>query len=231
MKTFFDEVRKKFGALSQSQVDGFVVLLNATNGLPLMSQAYILATAWHETAATMQPIRERGNLTYFNKYEPGTKLGKVLGNTLKGDGFRFRGGGYPQLTGRGNYAKASHYVGIDLVASPEIIMEPTIAAKVMISGMTIGWFTGKKLADYKSFVDMRRVVNGTDQASLIAEYASKFTNALLADNAAPQKPTEAPSPAPAPLPLPTPETLPAPKIGLLAAILNLIFKILGRKPK
>ena len=228
MKTFFDEVRKKFGPLSQSQVDGFVVLLNSTNGLPLMSQAYILATAWHETGKAMQPVYEKWGPTAAQKSYEGKK---ALGNTIAGDGFRYRGRGYVQITGRANYLKASNVVGVDLVASPDRTLEPLIAAKIIIDGMTRGWFTGKKLADYKSFVDMRRVVNGTDRASLIAEYAAKFTNAILADNAAPQKPTEAPSPAPAPLPQPMPETLPAPKIGLLTAILNLILKILGRKPK
>ncbi len=48
--------------------------------------AYVLATAYHETAHTMKPIYERGGKAYFNKYDAGTAIGKRLGNTVKGDG-------------------------------------------------------------------------------------------------------------------------------------------------
>ena len=43
------------------------------------------------------------------------------GNEASGDGYRFRGRGYIQLTGRENYEKASHRIGIDLVSNPDIV--------------------------------------------------------------------------------------------------------------
>jgi predicted chitinase len=55
---------------------------------------------------------EFGGKSYFDKYEPGTKLGNDLGNTKTGDGYLFRGGGYIQTTGRWNYSQlAKHIAG------------------------------------------------------------------------------------------------------------------------
>lgn len=45
-----------------------------------------------------------------------------------GDGWRFRGRGPVQQTGRRNYGKASVWTGIDLVAAPDRLLEPAIGA-------------------------------------------------------------------------------------------------------
>lgn len=183
LPAFFAGVRPLFGGeLTQPQVDGINAILEAwaksgeTNPRYL---AYLLATAKHETANTMQPIYERGPKAYFNKYEPGTKLGKALGNTQPGDGYRFRGDGFVQLTGRRNFARAGKALGIDLIANPEMAHEPGISAQILVRGCLEGWFTGRKLSDYPhDFVESRRVVNGTDRAVMIAGYAHSFLSAL-----------------------------------------------------
>ncbi len=184
------------GTLTRAQVDGIEALLAATEGHPVTHRAYLLATAWHETAFTMQPITEYGGRKYFDKYDTG-KLAKALGNTpaADGDGFRYRGRGYVQLTGRANYAKASRVLGLDMVSNPDLALQPTIAAKVLVAGCTGGWFTGKRLSDYLpgDYHGARRVVNGTDHASTIASYARGFEAALAL--------------LPAPL-APKPETIP-----------------------
>jgi putative chitinase len=175
---FFDAVRPLFGgSLSQSQVDGINVIADAfaeRGDGNVRHLAYLLATAKWETAHTMQPIYERGARKYFDKYEPGTKIGKALGNTSKGDGYRYRGRGYVQLTGRANYRK----MGIE--DEPDKALEPDMAAAILIIGCLRGVFTGKKLSDYTKFTDMRRVVNGTDKASEIATIAEGFLRALQA---------------------------------------------------
>lgn len=179
-EAFFAKVRELFGPLHQAQVDGLNILLDTTAGVTLKHRAYILATAWHETAKTMQPIVERGQRSYFNKYEPGTSRGKALGNTLMGDGYKFRGRGYVQITGRRNYAKAGTAVGADLLAHPEKALEPGIAARIILDGLEQGWFTGKRLADFPDYRNMRRTVNGLDCADVIAGYADHFEAALTA---------------------------------------------------
>lgn len=196
---FFDAVRPIFGGhFSQPQVDGINAVLKAWEQHgdgDNQKLAYLFGTAYHETARTMQPISEFGSRAHFNKYEPGTKIGKRLGNTEPGDGFRFRGRGFVQITGRANYAK----FGIE--DSPNSALEPELAGRILVQGCLRGSFTGRKLSDYIDggvidYIGARRVVNGLDQAQSIAGYARSFAEAIeQATQPAPQ-PQERPSPLP-----------------------------------
>lgn len=181
-KAFYGKVRPMFGgSLTQKQVDGIEALLATTANLPQSHRAYLLATAKHETDDTMQPIVEYGGRKYFDKYDTG-RLAKALGNTPQadGDGYVYRGRGYVQITGRANYAKAGLALGLDLTRNPDMALQPTVAAQILVRGCAEGWFTGKKLADYLpgDYRSARRVVNGLDDADLIASYAEKFEAAL-----------------------------------------------------
>ena len=185
---FYSAVRAKVfnGTLSQKQVDGIEAILSATDGLPITYRAYLLATAFHETARTMQAITEYGGRKYFDKYDTG-KLAAALGNTPEddGDGYLYRGRGLVQITGRANYAKAGLALGLDLVKQPDLALQPTIAAKILVRVCMECWFTGKNLGDYlpADYVGARRVVNGTDKAALIADYAHDFETALALGDA------------------------------------------------
>jgi predicted chitinase len=55
---------------------------------------------------------------------------KELGNTQAGDGEKFHGRGYVQLTGRGNYEAAGKYLNLDLVNNPELANEPKNAVRI-----------------------------------------------------------------------------------------------------
>ena len=115
-------------------------------------------------------------------------LAQRLGNTQPGDGARFKGRGYVQLTGRANYARASRELGHDFVARPDDAMIPLWAAKIARLGMAEGWFTSKRLGDYlphgigafSQFSQARRIINGMDCAAEIAGYAATFQRALQA---------------------------------------------------
>lgn len=188
---FLKQYRTVFGNLGQSQASGLEDLL-ANVGLDqdvtdLRWIAYMLATVKHECADTYQPISERGAKPYFDKYEPGTPLGKQLGNTQAGDGYLFRGRGYVQLTGRANYKSMSGKLVLsgadDLVLHPEEALKHGIAYRIMSYGMRKGSFTGKKLGDYinaqgSNYQQARRIINGLDKADLIAGYAAKFETIL-----------------------------------------------------
>lgn len=190
--TFFDAVRDGIlgPGLSSGEVSGCQAILAAAAGLPAAQAAYMLATAYHETASTMQPIKEYGGEAYFfRRYDPrgaNPALAKRLGNTEGGDGARYAGRGYVQLTGRANYARAGRELTIDLVGTPDLALTPDIAAKVMRRGMTEGWFTGHRLAEYfpaagpSDFVQARRIINGLDRAEDVAGYAREFLKALQA---------------------------------------------------
>lgn len=238
---FFAAVRSSLfgGRLTEAQVQGLEALLDsAPADMPLAHLAYCLATAFHETAQTMQPIKEFGGTAYYRRmYDiQGDRPAKAreLGNLTPGDGAKYAGRGYVQLTGRANYARASKEVGFDLVASPDLAMQAGIAAVIMFSGMKAGWFTGKKLSDYfrrglEDPYNARRIINGLDRAGDIAEYYRKFLAALKAAQ------IEAPAPTPIPPPpdiepTPAPVSQPATSGGFFSAALKTILEALfGRK--
>jgi len=179
-KYFFDNIKYYlFGSFSQSQVDGLNLFLDwyDEENPPVPDRyhlddrtfAYVLATTYHETAATFQPVREYGSTSYLQSkpYYP------------------WYGRGYVQLTWQDNYKKQDTKLCLNgaLMADPDLALDPDIALKVILAGMCDGDFTGKKLSDYftdqmTDWYDARRIVNGTDRASDIAGYAEKFVNAL-----------------------------------------------------
>jgi predicted chitinase/LysM repeat protein len=161
--------------------------------------AYVLATARLETGGTFGSvseaywIKESYRKKYFeDMYDP--ILGKSkkrrdkaleIGNTSKGDGVKFHGRGYCQLTGKSNYKKAGDFLGLDLINNPELAKTPTSnAIKIILYGMHIGLFTGKKLSNYitvfkTDYVNARAIINGRDRANDIAGYAKKLEKCLI----------------------------------------------------
>jgi putative chitinase len=172
---FFAQVRAHFGALKQAQVDGYNAIIDAFEKIGATDPrklAYLLATAYHETAHTMQPIREYGR-----------GHGKRYGVPV--NGHVYYGRGFVQLTWQANYAKAGAKLGVDLLNNPDLAMEPAIAAQILCVGSFEGWFTGKRLADYFNAhrddpVGARRIINGTDRAAQIAAHHRAFLEALRA---------------------------------------------------
>ena len=196
---FFDEYQKRFTKLTYTQKNA---LENIFTGIEeycendksyvcsLKKIAYMLATAKHETGHTFEPITERGNRSYFNKYDPvlantpeRRKRAIEMENTQQGDGFKYRGRGYVQLTWKKNYRKSGEYLKKDLVNNPELALDQKNATKIMIYGMETGMFTTKKISSYISedtadYLNARRVINGMDKAATIAGYASKLEECL-----------------------------------------------------
>ncbi len=190
-KVFFDSIRGSVfkGKLTASQVSGMEIILDyaePTRLIDLRQLAYILATTAWETAYTCQPIREHGGADYFfNMYDPkGLRpiVAKALGNTTPGDGVKYSGRGFVQLTGRTNYERMSVVTGVDLVNNPDLAMQPDIATKILFYGMENGSFTSKKLSDYfndeTDWIGARRIINGVDHNNDIAQLAIKFYEAL-----------------------------------------------------
>lgn len=183
---FFDTVRGPLfaGSLKPDQVRGTQALLAAvgTAGWSLAWAAYGLATAYWETARTMQPVREafhlsedwrRRNLRYFPHY----------------------GRGYVQLTWPANYERADRELGLGgkLIADLDLAMDCDIAARILVRGMEEGWFAGDDRGrhtlarhlpapegSFEGFRAARRIINGTDKAADIAQIAVRFQDALRA---------------------------------------------------
>ena len=165
-------------------------------GAPVSYVAYALATTYHETSGTMQPIPEKGGNSYFTRlYDiKGRDPARARrhGNTVAGDGIRYRGRGYVQLTWKVNYQRATQKLralgyNVDLVADPDRALEPEIAAVILVYGMIEGWFTGRKLGDdlpavgpasILQFTKSRDIINGVDKDDVIAVYANDWQTAL-----------------------------------------------------
>lgn len=228
-KTFFNAVRETVfnGRLTQGQVDGINLLLDVWESRfrdwDMRELAYDLATAWWETRQAMQPVMEDGPREYFNQYEGRASLG----NTEPGDGYRFRGAGHVQNTGRRNAQVATERLNalydldLDMVAHPEQRLLPTVSALSLFVGNHEGWWTGRKLPNFAGYgnwnmLGARSVVNGSDRWEEIGTAAGHFLDALKASSEAPETPLPLPPAIPPSNPLPVP---PEPVLGDLAAFL------------
>lgn len=194
---FFNTIRPSIfhGHLKQQEVDGINFILDEWEKREDLEDlrwlAYMLATAYHETAHTMQPIHEYGGNSYFTKmYDVnGTrpKMARSMGNTQPGDGVKYCGRGYVQLTWKNNYVRMGKLLNINLVNDPDLAMQPDIAVKIMFEGMLNvnprNTFSGVNLQHYISedredWVGARHVINGVDHAEIIADTAMDFYDAL-----------------------------------------------------
>jgi predicted chitinase len=163
------QIELEFGDLSAKQEQGIAAILSECFKQELINSkcAYLLATAWHETNKTMEPVREaywlsenwrKNNLRYYPYY----------------------GRGFVQLTWKPNYD------AYGIADDPDKALELEFAAHVLVHGSINGVFTGRKLEHYFSLttkddpINARRIINGTDKAHLIAGYHYKFLNAIKA---------------------------------------------------
>lgn len=116
--------------------------------------AHFLAQLCHESGGFRYPEEIWGPTPHQERYEGRTDLG----NVLPGDGYRFRGRGYIQLTGRDNYKEYAADVGTDLVSDPDLVTELPWSLDVA------GWFWQKRsinvLADKDDFLAVTKRING-----------------------------------------------------------------------
>jgi predicted chitinase len=115
--------------------------------------AALLSQAAHESHDFKSMVEYGGSLD-FKKYDPkyAPKKARALGNTKVGDGARYKGRGYIQLTGRYNYKRAGEALGLPLEAKPELAEKPEIAAKIAV------WFWKQRVQpNVNNFDDVRSV--------------------------------------------------------------------------
>lgn len=140
------------------QAGVFVPVLNTA-----MNRYGIVGTA-RAAAFIAQVGHESGQLRYVREIwgptaqQIGYEGRTDLGNTVKGDGSKYRGRGLIQITGRANYAACGEALGLDLISKPELLELPQHAA------MSAAWFWSMKglntLADQGQFVKITRRING-----------------------------------------------------------------------
>lgn len=115
--------------------------------------AAFLSQAAHESHDFKSMVEYGGSLD-FRKYDPkfAPKKARALGNIKVGDGARYKGRGYIQLTGRYNYKRAGEALGLPLEEKPELAEKPEIAAKIAV------WFWKHRVQpNVNNFNDVRAV--------------------------------------------------------------------------
>jgi hypothetical protein len=122
--------------------------------------AYVLASAHWESLLGLQMTEMASGDAYQGR----------LGNTAPGDGRRYKGRGFVQITGRDKYTFYTRHLSktrlqIDLVNNPEQAACPDIAAMIIAHGMHTGSYTGASLAKFGvdgsfNFFDARAIANG-----------------------------------------------------------------------
>ena len=130
--------------------------------LPMLNdtmEKYEINTPLRAAHFLAQLIHESGSFRYTVELDSGEAYeGRAdLGNTQAGDGPRYKGRGFIQLTGRANYSLYGLSLGVDLIAQPELVAT-TYPADVA------GWFWANHslnaLADADNVNAITRMING-----------------------------------------------------------------------
>lgn len=119
-----------------------------------LRQAMFLAQIGHESGGMRYTVEIWGNTAAQQRYEGRANLG----NTVEGDGFRFRGRGLIQTTGRFNYEATAKALDIDCVNNPDLLAEPINAAR-----SAAWWWQSHNLNRFADADDCKgctKVING-----------------------------------------------------------------------
>lgn len=146
---------------------------------PLNAVCILMGQLKHESDR-FRTMREYGNAKYFSKYDGR----KDLGNIKPGDGAKYSGKGFLQLTGRGNFSKVGSVLGINLVDYPELAEHPVVALYI------VDWFIhhGNKFKNGQNVLDcaiagdiekVTRLINGgrngiAERIKYAKEYESRI---------------------------------------------------------
>lgn len=157
-----------FLAQTAHESGGYTMLEENLNYSDL-TMAVVWPNRFAELGADKKPVKENGknkpnkfaqalhrkpemiaNVVYSNRMGNGT--------IESGEGWKYRGRGLKQLTGKDNYTRCGQALGVDLAAQPELLLTPEYAA------LSAGWFwAANKLGDYADrddFVGMTKKING-----------------------------------------------------------------------
>jgi putative chitinase len=169
------------------------------------------------TEAEAQQLAHNGPAIFERVYGLGNpRKARELGNTQPGDGFKYRGGGIMQTTGRANYRRMGAKCGVDFEAMPSLVLSAEHALKPALAEWTEGNLNAA--ADRDDIQAITKRINGgynglTDRQVWLQKAKAQITSVELKDVAPAPQPVPAPKPAPLPVPpvvAPAPIPTPAP---------------------
>lgn len=162
-KITYEAVEKAFLTLPCSCCGSIPVNVN-----PLV-MAGAMATIRVEVGKNFKPIREYAS---GEAYEGR----KDLGNTEKGDGVRYAGKGFIQLTGRANYAYFGQKIGLDLISNPDLALDVEVGAKILAHYFKDRGVVEACLA--KDWLKVRKLINGVNRATGMPNGYQDFINVI-----------------------------------------------------
>lgn len=151
--------------MPQAQTNRIHYFLSALNQA---MQMFKINTPARQQAFIAQIAHESGSLLFNSEiwqptpaqrsYEFPAAKARELGNLKQGDGYRYRGRGLIQLTGRANYRQVGQALGLDLENNPDLVLQPDVSA--MVSAYF--WYGRdlNRLADAGEFKRITRRING-----------------------------------------------------------------------
>jgi len=154
---------------------------------PVKEGEYYTNSAKHvqgNTLAIPAEFRTIGDASKYNLYE----FRKGLGNTTFGDGLKFMGRGFIQLTGRQNYSDIGNMIHEDLLNHPELANEPRIAANVVAAYIQRNRHAITCALQSNNLHLVRKLVNGG--ANGLQEFLRAYKCGLALITASDRKATE-----------------------------------------
>jgi putative chitinase len=141
-------------------------------GLKGSELAQFMAQTRHESW-DFGKMKEVGNKKTFAKYEK-PRLAKQLGNKVKGDGERFKGRGFIQLTGRDNYTRASQQIFGD----DRLVKNPDLASRLDVGAQIALWFWKNQVRpavkDFNNTTQVVKAINADEPAKVVQQRHTKF---------------------------------------------------------
>ena len=144
--------------ITGNPLESVLLKVAKASGLQGSELAAFMAQCAHETL-DFKRLTEFGGSLDFRKYDPkyAPKKAKALGNKHVGDGAKYKGRGFIQITGRWNYKQAGEELGLPLEKHPELLEKPEIAAQVSV------WFWKHRVQpnvdNFKDTVGVTKQVN------------------------------------------------------------------------
>jgi len=144
--------------ITNNPLESVLLKVAKASGLQGSELAAFMAQCAHETL-DFKRLTEFGGSLDFRKYDPkyAPKKAKALGNKVAGDGAKYKGRGFIQITGRYNYKTAGAELGLPLEKHPELAEDPAVAAKIAV------WFWKHRVQpnvdNFKDTTDVTKQIN------------------------------------------------------------------------
>jgi len=165
---------------AKSRLNAVMRGMDAAGMVDLNERAMFVSQLAHESG-NFQYLREIWGPTAAQARYEGRK---DLGNIYLGDGFRFRGRGFIQITGRNNYRLAGKYLGIDLESNPDLAADPDIAVKIALWYWRVARPSIPALAKEGNIKAVTKLINGgynglQDRINKYYQYRAKLESGIL----------------------------------------------------